>query len=70
MKKKDYTVYKARLQYHEFNEFIDIVMAYTVDAVKKHLQARNINPFYTVIIDTSNGAQIIEHNKHLNFVTK
>ena len=68
---KDYSVYKARLQYHEFNEFIGTFRAYNCDDVKRQLKADSvINPFYAVIIDTTDGALIIEHNKHLDFVTK
>jgi len=68
--KKDYAVYKARLQYHEFNEFLGTFRAYNVDDVKKQLKQASINPFYSVIIDVSNGAQIVEYNKHLSFVRR
>ena len=68
---KDYSVYKARLQYHEFNKFIGTFKAYNCEDVKRQLKADSvINPFYAVIIDTTDGALIIEHNEHLSFVKK
>jgi hypothetical protein len=66
---KDYAVYKARLQYKDFNQFIGMFRAADVDDVKRQLKTDSvINPFYAVIIDVTGGALIIEHNKHLDFV--
>jgi hypothetical protein len=58
-----------RLQYKNFNEFLGTFKAYDVNQVKKQLIADSvINPFYAVIVDITDGAKIIEHNKHLEFV--
>lgn len=56
MEKKTYAVYKARMEYHKFNDFIGKFEGYSVDQVKKQLKDENIiNPFYTVIVDITNG---------------
>lgn len=74
---KTYRVYTARLHYHEFNKLVGEMQAYTVEQVKEKMRQQkqneddklfNMNPFYFVIVDETDGAQIIEHNKHLQFV--
>ena len=74
MTEKTYNIYSARLHYHEFNKLIGTMKGYTVDAIRLMIQkpklqgGLNINPFYAVIIDVTDGAQIIEYNRHLAFV--
>jgi hypothetical protein len=71
---KTYGIYKARLHYHEYNPLIGTVQAYTAEQAKDIIQkdvlsgGMNINPFYVVIADITDGAMIIEHNKHMQFV--
>lgn len=71
---KTYHVYTGRLNYHEFNKFVCEVKAYNIQEVANQIKkpisegGHNLNPFYTVIIDVTDGAQIIEHNRHLSFI--
>ena len=68
MQKKHYKVYTARMKYGTLNELIAEISAYTVEQVKIELKTNhNLNPYYTVIIDETDGASIIEHNKFMDF---
>lgn len=69
-----YTVYTARLQYKDNNKKKGEIKAHNVEQVIETIKKPindggfNLNPFYAVIVDESNGAKIILHNKHLQFV--
>ncbi len=73
---KTYNIYSARLHYHEFNKLIGTKKAESIDYLKTQIQkpvsfgGLNLNPFYAVIVDITDGAKIIEHNKHLGFCEK
>lgn len=36
----------------------------------KYYTGGQLNPFYAVIVDHSDGAKIVEHNRHLQFCIK
>ena len=65
---KTYTIYTARKQYNDFNNFIGTVKANNIEQVKDGIRKQfNLNPYYTVIRDEENGASIELFNKHLGF---
>jgi hypothetical protein len=73
---KTFTVYSARMVYHEFNKLIGTVEAYDLkgakELIKKPLDqgGLNLNPFYAVIVDHEAGATLILHNEFLQFVLR
>jgi hypothetical protein len=68
-----YQVLTARKHYHEFNEVLGTFTSaatdikYIRDKVKRDF---NINPYYAVIIDITDGAKIILNNEFLQVCIK
>lgn len=73
---KTFEIYTARLEYGQYNQLIGEIKAYSVEQVKDKIKkpvlegGMNLNPYYAVIVDVTDGSKIVVHNKFCQFVTK
>lgn len=64
-----FTVYSARMVYNDLNKLVGTVEASDLKGAKEAIKNElHLNPYYTVIVDHSNGAKIVLYNEFLQFV--
>ena len=70
---KKYEVYSARLQSNQPNKLVRTLQAADLKEAKQIMSGpisaggSNLNPFYCVFVNVTNGAFEIEYNQHLPF---